>query len=131
MSLHSLSRHILYDIHSLLSERIVQALHEMNCPFYLKPQSITCLKWNCRPLLPVVQWLAKLVIDYRRLTGDRTRNYSEFLFDSSTIGYNDNHLNRQCKESGREFLIHSVLDRYSLHHKFPKQNDIKSDIKEE
>ena len=108
----------------LISEQIVAALVEMACPFHLKPHQIQGLQLNCFPLFPIVQWLVKSVIDYRRITGDTVRNYSRFLFDSSTSDLGGNHLDRsQTTESGREYLVHSVADRYRLNRQFSKQRD--------
>ena len=86
----------------------MDALIEMKCPFHLKPHQIQGLELNSLPLFPIVQWLVKSVIDYRRITGDTVRNYSRFLFDSSTSNLEGNHLDQKAKDSGRQFLIHSV-----------------------
>merc|ERR1712154_77701 len=85
-----------------ISDKIVGALIEMDCPFHLKPHQIQGLKLNCKPLFPIIQWLVKSVIDYRRITGDITRNYSNFLFDSSTIDHIDNYLDQRSKDKGRD-----------------------------
>ena len=108
----------------------MQALIEMKCPFHLKPHQIQGLKLNCKPLFPIVQWLVKSVIDYRRITGDITRNYSNFLFDSSTIDYSDNYLDQQSKASGRDFLINNVSSKYTLDRKYSKQGNTKFVTKE-
>ncbi len=125
-----------------ISEQICSALLEMQCPFALRPHQIQGLQLNCFPLFPIVQWLVKSVIDYRRITGDTVRNYSRFLFDSST-----SHLNADgdgvgavnvdadgagsdldgarswTTGPGREWVVHSVADRYRFSRQFSKQRD--------
>ena len=66
-----------------IAENIVTALKQMNCPrpIQIRPHQIQGLALSCQPLFPVVQWLIKSVIDYRKLTGDTTRNYSKFIYD--------------------------------------------------
>ncbi|ETO37047.1 hypothetical protein RFI_00015, partial [Reticulomyxa filosa] len=64
-----------------LCEQLVQALIEMKCPAAIEPHQIQGLHLGCLPIFPVVQWLVKAVIDYRKMTGDSVRNYSTFLFD--------------------------------------------------
>ena len=116
--------------HSFISEQIVGALIEMDCPFRLKPHQIQGLKLNCKPLFPIIQWLVKSVIDYRRITGDTTRNYSTFLFDASTIDLSNNYLDQRSKDEGRDFLINNVCSNYQLKRQFSKQSNVRFNSKE-
>ena len=114
----------------LISEQIVAALVEMDCPLHLKPHQIQGLKLNCKPLFPVVQWLVKSVIDYRRITGDTVRSYSQFLFDAQHLHLPHNHLDQHSKPQGRDFLINDVSSKYQLTRQFSKQKDTRFASKE-
>eukprot|EP00483_Globobulimina_turgida_P011433 UN11455 len=58
------------------------------------------------------------------------RNYSNFLFDSSTIDYNDNYLDQQSKDKGRDYLINNVSSNYQLTRQYAKQSDMRFNTKE-
>ena len=100
----------------LISEKIVNALQEMKSPFNLKPHLIQGLKLNCIPLYPVIQWLVKAVYDYRRITGNRIRNYAKFKFD---IEFNDNNIDRKVTNNGKQFYD-DTTSNYGLNRKFKK-----------
>jgi len=101
----------------IISENIVRALIQMKCPYHIKPHQIQGIKLNCKPLFPVVQWLVKSVIDYRRITGDTVRNYSKFLFD---VDFHSTVFDKIVDDNGKDYF-ENMNDNYQLKRIYRKQ----------
>ena len=64
-----------------LSEAVVSACREMKCPFPLQANQVSqCNDFGA--LLPIIKWLCEKVLQWREITGDRNRVYSEMVFSS-------------------------------------------------
>ena len=64
-----------------LSEAVVSACREMKCPFPLQANQVSqCNDFGA--LLPIIKWLCEKVLQWREITGDRNRIYSEMVFES-------------------------------------------------
>eukprot|EP00753_Platysulcus_tardus_P007692 PLAT15393.1.p1 GENE.PLAT15393.1~~PLAT15393.1.p1 ORF type:complete len:647 (+),score=430.85 PLAT15393.1:25-1941(+) len=70
-----------------LAENIVEALRRMKCPFPLQAHQIQGEDFPA--LFPIIQWLVKKVIEYRELTGDLTRLFSEYRFGTEYVDPSD------------------------------------------
>jgi len=66
---------------SKLSEKLIEAIRKMKCPYPLQAQQIQGLDYI--NLFPIIQWLIKKVIETREETGDLVRMYSESQFKKS------------------------------------------------
>ena len=90
----------------VLSEQVVDACRQMKCPYPLQANQISqCNDFGA--LLPVIQWLCDAVIQWRALTGDTTRLYSEMEFNHR--GYT---MPEESYELNSEYL-ESVQNRYT------------------
>lgn len=64
-----------------LSEKLIEAIRKMKCPYPLQAQQIQGLDYI--NLFPIIQWLIKKVIETREETGDLVRMYSESQFSKN------------------------------------------------
>ena len=89
-----------------LSEAVVSACREMKCPYPLQANQVSqCNDFGA--LLPIITWLCEKVLQWRNITGDRNRVYSEMVFASEGYVLPSEDIQRQ-----RAFLD-SVADNYA------------------
>jgi len=97
-----------------ICEAIDQALVSMKCPYRLMANQLSSL--NYKPIFPAIQWLVKHVIDYRRITGNRVRDYSIIQYDR---GYDFTWFDTAMKASG-EAYVRRLADQYTPKRQFRK-----------
>ena len=61
-----------------LSEKVVAALKQMECPLLLAPQQIQGLDYA--KIFPVIQWLVKKLMESRDTRGDRNRKQANMNY---------------------------------------------------
>lgn len=94
-----------------LSEACVSACREMKCPFPLQANQVSqCNDFGA--LLPIITWLCEKVVQWREITGDRNRVYSEMVFSSEGYVLPSEDIQRQ-----RAFLD-SVANEYAPNRKY-------------
>jgi hypothetical protein len=94
-----------------LSEAVVSACREMKCPYPLQANQVSqCNDFGA--LLPIIDWLCEKVSQWREITGDRNRVYSEMVFSSEGYVLPSEDVDRK-----REFLD-SVADAYAPNRKY-------------
>jgi hypothetical protein len=97
-----------------ICEAIDQALVSMKCPYRLMANQLSSL--NYKPIFPAIQWLVKHVIDYRRITGNRVRDYSIIQYDK---GYDFTWFDTAMKASGESY-VRRLADQYTPKRQFRK-----------
>ena len=111
-----------------LSEAVVSACREMKCPFPLQANQVSqCNDFGA--LLPIINWLCEKVLQWREITGDRNRVYSEMVFASEGYVLPSEDIQRQ-----RAFLD-SVANQYAPNRKYRMsqsmyQNKNRADIED-
>ena len=94
-----------------LSEAVVAACREMKCPYPLQANQVSqCNDFGA--LLPIIKWLCEKVIQWREITGDRNRVYSEMVFANEGFVLPSEDISRQ-----RTFMDR-VADAYSPERKY-------------
>jgi len=97
-----------------ICEAIDQALVSMKCPYRLMANQLSSL--NYKPIFPAIQWLVKHVIDYRRITGNRVRDYSIIQYDR---GFDFTWFDTAMKASGESY-VRRLADQYTPKRQFRK-----------
>ena len=94
-----------------LSEAVVSACREMKCPYPLQANQVSqCNDFGA--LLPIITWLCEKVLQWREITGDRNRVYSEMVFSNEGYVLPSEDIDRQ-----RAFLD-SVANNYAPNRKY-------------
>ena len=94
-----------------LSEAVVSACREMKCPYPLQANQVSqCNDFGA--LVPIILWLCEKVSQWREITGDRNRVYSEMVFSSEGYVLPSEDVDRK-----REFLD-SVANAYAPNRKY-------------
>lgn len=107
-----------------ICEAIDRALVSMKCPYRLMANQLSSL--NYKPIFPAIQWLVKHVIDYRRITGNRVRDYSVIQYDR---GYDFTWFDTAMKASGESY-VRRLADQYTPKRQFRKEQSRKYAKKE-
>jgi len=97
-----------------ICDAIDQALVSMKCPYRLMAHHISSL--NYKPIFPAIQWLVKHVIDYRRITGNRVRDFSVIQYDK---GYDFKWFDTAMKASGESY-VRRLAEQYTPKRQFRK-----------
>eukprot|EP01113_Clastostelium_recurvatum_P017725 TRINITY_DN2092_c0_g1_i2.p1 TRINITY_DN2092_c0_g1~~TRINITY_DN2092_c0_g1_i2.p1 ORF type:complete len:610 (-),score=212.75 TRINITY_DN2092_c0_g1_i2:101-1930(-) len=105
-----------------LSEKLIEALHKLKCPYPLQAQQIQGQDYI--NLFPIIQWLVAKVLETRAETGDLSRIYSESQFNKTYETPQDRDFNAR-KDLAVSFM-EEVDDRYCPKRRFRRQKDVDS-----
>ncbi|KAH9425929.1 Coiled-coil domain-containing protein 93 [Dermatophagoides pteronyssinus] len=115
-----------------LTEKIVNVLQKMKCPFKLEPHQIQGM--DCIHIYPAIQWLVKKSLETRQQMADYVRSYSSWQFDRTF----NHHIDDQCSSSSLAVIINNnnendeLIDpiKHNLQRRFlhPNRNKLKDEL---